>query len=121
MSSNCIESIEQVTSLKDQEQYWADRRQTYRYVPVKEFADAFQSFHIGAALNAELSVPYDRKKCHPLALTTEEYGLNKMELFRACFDREILLMKRSSFVYIFKTVQVILHCCIFFSKLSDVF
>eukprot|EP00253_Pinus_taeda_P036218 PITA_36218 len=98
--------LQEVTSLKDQEQYWADRRQTYRYVPVKEFADAFQSFHIGAALNTELSVPYDRKKCHPSALTTEEYGLSKMELFRACFDREILLIKRSSFVYIFKTVQI---------------
>lgn len=98
--------LQEVTSLKDQEQYWADRRQTYRYVPVKEFADAFQSFHIGAALNAELSIPYDKKKCHPAALTTEEYGLSKMELFRACFDREVLLMKRSSFVYIFKTVQI---------------
>jgi hypothetical protein len=84
---------------------------------VKEFADAFQSFHIGAALNAELSIPYDKKKCHPAALTTEEYGLSKMELFRACFDREVLLMKRSSFVYIFKAVQVkILHCWIFLCK-----
>lgn len=29
-----------------------------------------------------------------------------MELFRACFDREILLMKKSPFVYTFKTIQI---------------
>ena len=44
-----------MTSLKDQQQYWENRRQTYRYVPVKEFVDAFQSFHIGAALNSEFT------------------------------------------------------------------
>jgi len=97
-----------VTSLKDQQQYWAEGRQRYRYVPAKEFADAFQSFHIGAKVNADLSIPYDKKKCHPAALTKEEYGVSKMELFRACFDRELLLMKRSSFVYIFKTVQILI-------------
>eukprot|EP01018_Ginkgo_biloba_P026509 Gb_37006 [translate_table: standard] len=98
--------LQEVTSRKDQEQYWADRRQPYRYVPVKEFADAFQSFHVGARLNAELSIPFDKSKSHPAALTKEKYGLSKMELFKACFDREVLLMKRSSFVYIFKFTQI---------------
>ena len=111
-----------MTSLKDQQQYWANRRQTYRYVPVKEFEDAFQSFHIGAALNSELTIPYDKKKSHPAALTIEEYSLNKMDPFKACFDRELLLMKRSSFVYIFKTVKVkLLHCCIFLFKTVSCF
>ena len=89
---------------------------------MKEFADAFQSFHIGVALNLELTIPYDKKKSHPAALTTEEYGLNKMDLFKACFDRELLLMKRSSFVYFFKTVQVkLLHCWIFLFKTVSCF
>ncbi|KAH9293069.1 hypothetical protein KI387_041723 [Taxus chinensis] len=104
--------LQEVTSLKDQEQYWADTRQPYRYVPVKEFADAFQSFHVAAKMNAELSIPFDKKKSHPAALTTDKFGLSKKEIFKACFDREILLMKRSSFIYIFKSFQITLMALI---------
>ena len=95
-----------MTSRKDQEQYWESRSQTYHYVSVKEFADAFQSFHVGANLREELSIPYDKTECHPAALSTEKYGLSKAELFKACFDRQILLMKRNAFVHIFKFFQV---------------
>ncbi|KAH9331701.1 hypothetical protein KI387_003809, partial [Taxus chinensis] len=104
--------LQEVTSLKDQEQYWAYTRQPYRYVPVKEFADAFQSFHVAAKMNAELSIPFDKKKSHPAALTTDKFGLSKKEIFKACFDREILLMKRSSFIYIFKSFQITLMALI---------
>jgi len=50
--------------------------------------------------------PFDKSKCHPNALTTKKYGVNKKELLRACASREFLLMKRNSFVYIFKATQV---------------
>eukprot|EP01018_Ginkgo_biloba_P026516 Gb_28918 [translate_table: standard] len=100
--------LQEVTSRKDQEQYWSDTRQRpYRYVPVKEFADAFQAFHVGARLTADLSIPFDKTNSHPAALNREKYGLNKIEMLKACSDREILLMKRSSFIYIFKLVQLI--------------
>ncbi|MFS7986266.1 hypothetical protein Hanom_Chr11g01008301 [Helianthus anomalus] len=36
------------------------------------------------------------------------YSLSNWELFKACMAREILLMKRNSFVYIFKTLQVLI-------------
>ncbi|KAH9331695.1 hypothetical protein KI387_003803 [Taxus chinensis] len=98
--------LQEVTSPKDQEQYWTDTRKPYRFVPVKEFVDAFQSFNVGAKMSAELSIPYDKSRSHPAALTTEKYGLSKKELFKACFDREVLLMKRGSFIYIFKSVQI---------------
>jgi len=96
----------QVTSKKDQQQYWALKDHPYRYVPVSEFAEAFQSFHVGRKLAQELSVPYDKTKSHPAALTFSRYGVNKKELFKACFWREWLLMRRNSFVYVFKTSQV---------------
>ncbi|CAI8614747.1 unnamed protein product [Vicia faba] len=35
-----------------------------------------------------------------------KYSLGKWDLFEACMKREILLMKRNSFIYIFKTVQL---------------
>ncbi|XP_076888059.1 pleiotropic drug resistance protein 1-like [Bidens hawaiensis] len=98
--------LQEVTSKKDQQQYWMRRDLPYRFVTAKEFADAYQSFHVGTKLGDDLSTPYDKTKSHPAALTTEKYGLNKKELLKACTDREILLMKRNSFVYFFKLFQL---------------
>ncbi|KAI3461317.1 hypothetical protein Pfo_017980 [Paulownia fortunei] len=98
--------LQEVTSKNDQEQYWCRRNQPYRYVSVPEFAQAFNSFHIGQQLVTELRVPFDKSRTHPAALVKEKYGISNWELFRACFSREWLLMKRSSFVYIFKTTQI---------------
>ncbi|KAK4596640.1 hypothetical protein RGQ29_014599 [Quercus rubra] len=98
--------LQEVTSKKDQEQYWFKKNHPYRYISVSEFAQAFGSFHIGQQLAADLSVPYDKSRAHPAALVTEEYGISNWELFRACFSREWLLMKRNSFAYIFKTTQI---------------
>ncbi|KAJ0890826.1 putative ABC-type xenobiotic transporter [Helianthus annuus] len=49
--------LQEVTSKKDQEQYWADRNKAYRYIPVSEFVERFKSFHVGEKLRQELSVP----------------------------------------------------------------
>ncbi|KAB5513950.1 hypothetical protein DKX38_027856 [Salix brachista] len=100
--------LQEVTSRKDQEQYWARRDQPYSFVSAKEFSEASQSFHIGRKLGDELATPFDKSKCHPAALTTEKYGVSKKELLKACISREFLLMKRNSFVYIFKFTQLII-------------
>ncbi|KAM7513222.1 hypothetical protein LguiB_012097 [Lonicera macranthoides] len=100
--------LQEVTSKKDQEQYWARRDEQYSFVTVKEFAEAFQSFHVGRKLGDELGVPFDKAKSHPAALTTKKYGVSKKELLKACISREYLLMKRNSFVYIFKMTQLII-------------
>ncbi|KAI3737603.1 hypothetical protein L2E82_27611 [Cichorium intybus] len=99
--------LQEVTSKKDQMQYWMRRDQPYRFVTAKEFADAYQSFHVGRKMGEDVVTPYDKTKSHPAALTTEKYGLNKKELLKACTDREILLMKRNSFIYIFKLFQLL--------------
>ncbi|KAJ0533807.1 putative ABC-type xenobiotic transporter [Helianthus annuus] len=98
--------LQEVTSKKDQEQYWMRRDEPYRFVTAKEFAQAFQSFHVGRKLAHDISTPFDKSKSHPAALTTEKYGLSGKELLKACTDREILLMKRNSFVYFFKLFQL---------------
>ncbi|XXG56016.1 hypothetical protein AAC387_Pa03g3548 [Persea americana] len=99
--------LQEVTSIKDQAQYWAHKDDPYRYISAKEFADAFQSFHVGCKIGDELSIPFDKSKSHPAALTTSKFGISKMELLKACSSREWLLMKRNSFVYIFKMMQLI--------------
>ncbi|XP_059429921.1 pleiotropic drug resistance protein 2-like isoform X1 [Corylus avellana] len=98
--------LQEVTSKKDQEQYWFKRNQPYRYISVSEFVRAFNSFHIGQQLSEDLRIPYDKSSAHPAALVREKYGISNMELFKACFSREWLLMKRNSFIYIFKTTQI---------------
>ncbi|KAJ3670858.1 hypothetical protein LUZ60_008284 [Juncus effusus] len=98
--------LQEVTSRKDQQQYWI-HDEPYRYVPVKKFAEAFNSFHVGRKIVNELATPFDRANNHPAALTTSKYGVGKVELFKASFARECLLLKRNSFVYVFKGVQLI--------------
>lgn len=98
--------MSQVTSKKDQKQYWASKDVPYSFVTVSRFAEAFQSFHVGQRLGDELEVPFDQTKNHPAALVTRKYGVCKKELLKACTSRELLLMKRNSFVYIFKLVKV---------------
>ncbi|KAL9244666.1 hypothetical protein vseg_018421 [Gypsophila vaccaria] len=98
--------LQEVTSKKDQGQYWVNRHLPYRFISSKEFAEAFQSFHVGRRQTQELSVAFDRSKNHPAALATEKFGVGTMDYLKACFDRELLLMKRNSFVYIFKILQL---------------
>ncbi|KAF5935859.1 hypothetical protein HYC85_026988 [Camellia sinensis] len=98
--------LQEVTSKKDQRQYWACKDEPYSFVAVNEFAEAFKSFHVGQMLGDEIAAPFDKTQSHPAALTTRKYGISKKELLKACTSRELLLMKRNSFVYIFKLMQV---------------
>ncbi|KAJ0075263.1 hypothetical protein Patl1_34349 [Pistacia atlantica] len=98
--------LQEVTSGKDQQQYWTSKDEPYRFITVKEFSDAFQSFHVSRKLGDELATPFDKRKSHPAALTSKTYGVSKKELLKACFSREFLLMKRNSFVYYFKLGQL---------------
>ncbi|CAL5207748.1 unnamed protein product [Lathyrus oleraceus] len=98
--------LQEVTSRKDQEQYWFRRDIPYQYVSVPDFVTHFNNYCIGKQLHEEIQVPFDSSKTHPAALVKEKYGIPKWELFKACFSREWLFMKRSYFVYIFKTFQI---------------
>ncbi|KAM3699900.1 hypothetical protein ACJW31_05G060400 [Castanea mollissima] len=98
--------LQEVTSRKDQEQYWALKDEPYSFVTVQDFAKAFQSFHVGMGLGDEIVVPYNKRESHKAALTTKMYGVSKRELLKACMSREYLLMKRNSFVYFFKLMQL---------------
>ncbi|CAK9174554.1 unnamed protein product [Ilex paraguariensis] len=100
--------LQEVTSRKDQEQYWADRSRPYRYISVNEFAKLFKRFHVGLRLENELSVPYDKARSHKAALVFKKYSVSKRELLKANFDKEWMLIKRNSFVYVFKTIQIII-------------
>ena len=95
-----------VISKKDQAQYWHHMEVPYSYVSVDMFSRKFKESPFGKKLDEELSEPYDKSQSHKAALSFSVYSLSKWELFRACTSRELLLMKRNSFIYIFKTIQV---------------
>nr|CAB3470669.1 unnamed protein product [Digitaria exilis] len=100
--------LQEVTSRKDQEQYWADKQRPYRYISVPEFAQRFKRFHVGLQLENHLSLPFDKSHCHQAALVFSKQSVSTTELLKASFDKEWLLIKRNSFVYIFKTIQLII-------------
>jgi len=80
--------VQEVTSKKDQEQYWHDKEQPWQYVSVREFADAYPKWHVGERLAEEMATPFDRSTSHPAALVRERYALTPRQLFQACMDRE---------------------------------
>ncbi|KAK8700613.1 hypothetical protein V6N13_019004 [Hibiscus sabdariffa] len=95
-----------VTSKKDQAQYWADPSKPYMFIPVSEMATAFKNSRFGKSMEPTLGVPYDKSRSHPSALSTTKYAASRWELLNSCFAREILLITRHSFLYVFRTLQV---------------
>jgi hypothetical protein len=100
--------LQEVTSKKDQQQYWYREQEQYRHVSVPEFAERFKSFHVGQQMLKEMQIPFEKSKTHPAALTTKKYGISSKESLKAVMSREMLLMKRNSFIYIFKLSQLII-------------
>ncbi|CAI7919217.1 unnamed protein product, partial [Closterium sp. NIES-54] len=110
--------LQEVTSLKDQGQYWmgavgADgfvggKSEPYHYVSVQAFEAAFKETQIGKATAAHLSVPFPKEKSPPGALAHKRHALPTSEMFRAVFAREYLLMQRNSILYAAQTIQIIL-------------
>lgn len=96
----------QVISKQDQARYWHDADTPYNYVSVDQFSQMFKASYLGEKLEEELSKPFDKTQELKNALSFTKYSLSKWQLFKACMDRELLLMKRNSFVYVFKTAQV---------------
>ncbi|KAK1422491.1 hypothetical protein QVD17_25636 [Tagetes erecta] len=99
--------LQEVTSKKDQEQYWVDRNKEYRYIPVSEFSERFKNYHVGEKLHRELSVSYDKNQTHKAALVYKKYLVPRIELLKASWDKEVLLLKRNAIIYVFRTLQIL--------------
>ncbi|XP_051142940.1 ABC transporter G family member 31-like [Andrographis paniculata] len=104
---NTADFLQEVTSKKDQEQYWVDRFRPYEYIPASRISEEFWKSRHGQDLRSFLSVPYDKSKSHPSALPKTKYAISRWELFKACFSRELLLIDKNRFLYIFKVLQIV--------------
>ena len=96
-----------MVSKKDQEKYWYHEDKPYSYVEVEKMASTFKDYHVGKKLVEELLKPFIKSENHKNSLSFSIYSLRKWELLKACTAREWLLMKRNSFVHIFKSTQVL--------------
>ncbi|PPD88650.1 hypothetical protein GOBAR_DD14392 [Gossypium barbadense] len=99
--------LQEVLSEKDQAQYWYRKDQPYSFVSVDNFIVAFNKFHTVQKLNEELCTPFHKCESHKSALSFNIYSLGKWELLKTCMAREWLLIKRNSFVYVSKTLQLV--------------
>ncbi|GJP34732.1 hypothetical protein CLOM_g19168, partial [Closterium sp. NIES-68] len=100
--------LQEVTSIKDQGQYWSDATHPHHYVPAVAFEAAFNDTHLGKAAAAHLSVPYPREKSPPGALAHERYALPPTAMVAALLAREWALMRRNGVLYAARTVQTVL-------------
>ncbi|XP_061995123.1 pleiotropic drug resistance protein 3-like [Rosa rugosa] len=100
--------LQEVISKKDQAQYWKHDNIPYDYVSVDKFSQLFRASYLGKKLTDELSKPYEKSPGQDKALSFSIYSVRKWELFKACMGRELLLMKRNSYVYVFKTAQLVI-------------
>ncbi|GLT42698.1 hypothetical protein SLA2020_166840 [Shorea laevis] len=104
--------LQEILSKKDQAQYWCHQDQPYSYVSVDKFIAAFKEFHVGQKLNEELCIPYSKNESDKSALSFNIHTLRQWEVFRGCMAREWLLMKRNSFIHVFKSAQLVLFAVI---------
>ncbi|KAI3676032.1 hypothetical protein L1987_85628 [Smallanthus sonchifolius] len=100
--------LQQVVSRKDQATYWCRTEEAYNYVSVHTLSQKFKESYLGKEINDDISKPFMRLQNHENAICFHMYSLSNWALFRTCMSREILLMKRNSFLYIYKTVQLII-------------
>ncbi|KAF8082788.1 hypothetical protein N665_0808s0024 [Sinapis alba] len=101
------EFLQEVISRKDQEQYWCDIDKPYCYVSIDTFIERFKKSELGLQQREELSKTHDKSQAQKDALCSRKYSLSNWDMLKACSRREFLLMKRNSFVYVFKSVLLI--------------
>ncbi|KAL2477702.1 ABC transporter G family member 37 [Forsythia ovata] len=100
--------LQEVISRKDQEQYWCKTEQTYSFISVDMLSRKYKESPYGKKLSDEFSVPFEKFQSDNNAICFDVYSLPRWDLFKACMSREILLMKRNSFIYVFKAVQLVI-------------
>ncbi|XP_020575759.1 pleiotropic drug resistance protein 3-like [Phalaenopsis equestris] len=102
------EFLHEVISEKDQEQYWHQKEMAYSFITADEFSMKFKSSNIGMELQEQLAKKHQNHDSDTKFATFSTRSTKKWELLGTCMARELLIMKRNSFVHMFKTAQLII-------------
>lgn len=87
------------------QQHWRGEG-AYSFVPVETFADAYKASPAGRASQAALEAPPLQLPSHLDPLVRTRYGIGSWAMFKALLRRELTIMVRNRFLYIFKILQV---------------
>ncbi|KAF6262511.1 ATP-binding cassette transporter [Scenedesmus sp. NREL 46B-D3] len=100
--------LQEVTSRRDQQQYWSREPSQYAFVPVAAFHAAYEASPQGKAMRGALAAPAPQQPPRLDPLVRDKYALSGSGSWKACLRRDWILMKRNSFLYIFKSAQAII-------------
>uniref|UniRef100_A0A7N0TPC8 ABC transporter domain-containing protein n=1 Tax=Kalanchoe fedtschenkoi TaxID=63787 RepID=A0A7N0TPC8_KALFE len=101
--------LQEVISKMDQHQYWADKSRPHQFISVYEFCTRFKAFSAGQQLDNELSILSRKSQSHKLSLVFKETPTTaKLDLLKTSINREWLIIKRTSVVYVFRAVQIVI-------------
>ncbi|KAL5163323.1 Pleiotropic drug resistance protein 3 [Glycine soja] len=83
--------LQEVTSTKDQAQYWNSSEKPYSYVSIDQFIEKFKDFPFGLKLKEELSKPFDESQPQECpCLHDEGNSSNEKKLFCLCIQLVIV-------------------------------
>uniref|UniRef100_A0A453RPW0 ABC transporter domain-containing protein n=2 Tax=Aegilops tauschii subsp. strangulata TaxID=200361 RepID=A0A453RPW0_AEGTS len=102
---NVADFLQEVTSKMDQKQYWIGDENKYQYRSIEKFAESFRSSYLPRPAKDDLCRTNNTGKREEI-LTSATRRISRWNIFKACFSREVLLLKRNSPLHIFKTVQI---------------
>ncbi|KAH9670368.1 ABC transporter G family member 33 [Citrus sinensis] len=80
----------------------------FSFPPVDMFHEKFKESPFGKKLEEDLSQVYYKSESKKSSVSFAVFSLSRWELFKACMSRELLLAKRNYFLYLFKTIQLII-------------
>ncbi|MCO5572637.1 hypothetical protein L7F22_026395 [Adiantum nelumboides] len=98
--------LQEVLSQKDQAQYWHNKEEPYHYVKAEEFSQRYTYFHVGQSIQRLMFIKFNKLRSHKESISYKD-SVGKLKILQTCFSREILLMKRNAFLFVFKTGQII--------------
>lgn len=98
-------ATDQVTSKMDQKQYWTGDQNKYQYHTIENFAESFRTSYLPLLVEDKLCSPNNTGKNKEVKVNAGR-RVSRWNIFKACFSRELLLLKRNSPVHIFKTIQI---------------
>ncbi|EMS49680.1 ABC transporter G family member 38 [Triticum urartu] len=102
---NVADFLQEVTSKMDQKQYWIGDENKYQYRSIEKFAESFRSSYLPQPAKDDLCKTNNTGKGKEI-ITSATRRISRWNIFKACFSREVLLLKRNSPLHIFKTVQI---------------
>ncbi|KAG8048144.1 hypothetical protein GUJ93_ZPchr0008g11702 [Zizania palustris] len=103
---NTADFLQEVTSKMDQKQYWIRDTNKYQYHSIEKFAEFFRTSYLPCLVENNHLKPTNAGKIKEVKRSNTSRRISRWNIFKACFSREVLLLKRNSPVHIFKTIQI---------------